>query len=100
MKPHSDLPFAFVCFNQTEQAKLCFEGLKTNPPYLDLYVNWAESKQERSRKLKSTLSQIQNETNLFVKGLKSVITKEVLLQKMQKFGEITNCEVKQPAIKG
>jgi RNA recognition motif-containing protein len=102
IKPYSDLslPFAFVCFESKEQAQQCFEELKVNPPYPNLYANWAESRQERNKKLKSALSQIQNETNLFVKNLKQSVSRETLLERMAKYGQITSCEVKLPDMKG
>lgn len=40
---------------------------------------------------------MQNETNLYVKNLRSAVTKEQVLEVFKSYGEITSCEVKLPS---
>ena len=49
--------FAFLCFSNHEEAKLAFETLKKENPFPSedgktLYVNWAETRAERQKKLR------------------------------------------------
>lgn len=60
-------------------------------------MNWAETRHERSRKLKDLYNTLQNETNLYLKNLKSTLTKEQVQAVFAEYGDITSCEVKMPA---
>jgi RNA recognition motif-containing protein len=100
VKTNSDIAknFAFVCYGNNEQANAAFEALKTRSPFPGepLYVNWAESRAERNKKLKNALSSIQNETNLFVKNLKGGVDKASLEEAFSVFGVVTSCDVRSP----
>lgn len=101
--PQIQKPFAFVCFQEAEQAQLAFNFLENNSlnnssdPKDKIYVNWAQTRFERNRKLRELYNQMQNETNLYLKNLKSSLTKEQVQAVFSTYGEVTSCEVKMPA---
>lgn len=97
--PQVQKPFAFVCFQESEEAQKAFEYIEETNLDLEskLYVNWAQSRFERNKKLKELYNTMQNETNLYLKNLKSTLNKEQVLEVFQEYGEITSCEVKMPA---
>lgn len=80
--PQIQKSFAFVCFQESEQAQQAFTFLETTnltdstDPKDKIYVNWAQTRFERNRKLRELYNQMQNETNLYLKNLKSSLTKE------------------------
>jgi len=90
---------AFICFKDQESAQKAVEDLSKNPPKFDgcsepLYVNWHQSKAERLRELKSQFQHLQNETNLFLKNLKSEVTENDVKSAFQNFGQITSVACK------
>jgi polyadenylate-binding protein len=97
--PQVQKPFAFVCFEKSADAEKAFQYLEETNMNLEskLYVNWAQTRFERNRKLKELYNTMQNETNLYLKNLKSTLTKEQVQQVFAEYGEITSCEVKMPA---
>jgi RNA recognition motif-containing protein len=69
-----------VCFEFPEDANKAYEEFKTSKLFSDelLYVNWAQTRLVRNRKLKEAMNTIANETNLFVKNLKTSVNKQEL----------------------
>ena len=63
-----------------------------------LYVNWAEKKSDRMRKLREQYLGNTNETNLFTKNLKEDVTEEILEKAYSCYGEITSVCVRKPPI--
>ena len=94
--------FAFLCFSNHDEAKKAYDTLKEKNPFKTedsklLYVNWAETRLERQRKLKQAQANQKNETNLFVKNLKSSVTKEMLDSTFGTFGTILSSDIKTPS---
>jgi RNA recognition motif-containing protein len=92
-------PFAFVCFETKEQAELAYNELQSVE--LDntgekMYVNWAERKGDRIKKLKDIYSNTVNETNLFTKNLKLGVTQEQLKEAFSVFGPVQSCVLRTP----
>ncbi len=97
--PQVQKPFAFVCFQQPEEAQKAFEFIEESNLGQEskIYINWAQSRFERNKKLKELYNTMQNETNLYLKNLKSTLSKEQVLEVFAEYGEVTSCEVKMPA---
>jgi len=93
--------FAFVCYDTKNAANEAFKELQNTDPFglgEGLYINWAEKKSERAKKLREIYSNTVNETNLFAKNLKEEVTSEELQKAFSSFGEITSCVVKSPTL--
>jgi len=93
--------FAFVCYDNKNSADVAFKELQNKEAFAPgepLYVNWAEKKSERTKKLREIYSNTINETNLFAKNLKEEVTSEALQKAFATYGEITSCLVKAPAL--
>jgi RNA recognition motif-containing protein len=73
-------PFAFVCFENSEAAKEAMEKYNNSKLLGEepLFMNWAEKKKDRVRKLKEGMAGQTTKTNLFLKNLKENVTKEDL----------------------
>jgi len=92
--------YAFVCFDSNLDAEEAFKALQEIDPFSageKLYVNWAEKKGERIKKLREVYSTTFNETNLFTKNLKDTVTEEQLMSAYSQFGEVTSVSVRTPA---
>jgi len=93
--PTEDKYSAFVCFKEQGAAEKAYSDLTSNPITLPgapetLYVNWYQGKAERQRELKRQFSQIQNQTNLYVKNLRLDVTEQELKTAFQHFGKVTS----------
>lgn len=93
--------FAFVCFEENKAAVDAYTEIKENGfnPFDEgkpLYVNWAEKKRDRVKKLKESYAKSVNETNVFTKNLKASVTNEDIEKYFGEYGSITRFLIKKP----
>ena len=98
--PTFDKYFSFICFKDEEGAQKAYTAMTENPVTLEgsdepVYVNWHQGKNERTRELKRSHQQSQNETNLYVKNLKAEVTESDLKKAFQQYGLITSTACKE-----
>lgn len=89
--------YAFVAFDEQESAQKALaelnefdiEGYEEN-----LYVAYAQDKATRRRTLKAKHMKFKNETNLYVKSLKTDVTDKALRIAFEKYGKVTSVCIK------
>lgn len=86
--------YAFVAFGTPEEAKEAITALNnyefSDEPATHLFVDYAQSKEQRRKLLREKHQQSKNETNLFIKSLISEVTEERLRKAFEKYGPITS----------
>jgi len=92
--------FAFVCFQESEEAKQAIEqlnGTKLNNGN-ELYVAKFEKKSERTKKLKIEMSKTNvqdnnQKKNLYIKYIDESVNEEMLRKEFEVFGKITSIKI-------
>lgn len=86
-------PYAFVAFENSDDAKTVvdtYNNFKISESDEGLYVGFAMSKAKRRYLLSKERMTQKNETNLYLKSIKSDVTKEQLERVFSKYGKITS----------
>jgi polyadenylate-binding protein len=91
---------AFVCFAENDVAQKCYDAIAANPPTLPdadgpIYLNWHQGKSDRQRELKRAYSHAPNDSNLYLKNLKTDITEQDIKSVFQHYGKITSIGVRE-----
>lgn len=85
--------YAFVAFGTPEEAKEAISALN-NYEFKDeptkLFVDYAQSKEQRRKLLREKHQQSKNETNLFIKSLTPEVTDDKLRRAFEKYGPVTS----------
>jgi polyadenylate-binding protein len=85
--------YAFVAFGTPEEAKAAIDALN-NYEFKDepvkLFVDFAQSKEQRRKILREKHQQSKNETNLFIKSLNQDVTEDRLKKIFEKYGPVTS----------
>lgn len=97
--PTEDKYSAFICFKDQGSAEKAYGDLTSNQTTLPgatepLYANWYQGKAERQRELRRQFSQSQNQTNLYVKNLRSDVTEQEIKTAFQHYGKITSVAIR------
>lgn len=96
--------YAFVAFESADSAKKAIETLSghTFPgeTQTKLYVDYAQSREQRKQLLTNKFQTSKNETNVFIKSLKGAVTEASLKDVFAKFGPITSVCVKAHELNG
>lgn len=90
---------AFVCYEKPEDAKRAME--ETNEQEIEdkrLYVNFAQTKSAR-KKMWNKASAGQNQTNIYIKGVKEEVNEQVIKEAFSIYGEITSTCLKRKSLK-
>jgi len=96
-KQYQDKWFAYVCYEEPEQAKSALESLHDKDVFgtgEGLYVNWHQTKAERLQESKSNPNL--TSTELFVKNLKPETTDVELKNAFSQYGDITSVAIRAP----
>lgn len=86
-------PYAFVAYGTPEEAKLAINALNSfefQGESVRLFVDFAQSKDQRRKLLREKHAQTKNETNLFIKSLSADVTEDKLKRAFEKFGPVTS----------
>lgn len=86
-------PYAFVAYGTPEEAKLAINalnGFEFQGESVRLFVDFAQSKDQRRKLLREKHAQTKNETNLFIKSLSADVTEDKLKRAFEKFGPVTS----------
>jgi RNA recognition motif-containing protein len=85
--------YAFVAFGAPEEAREAFNAL-ANHEFKDepnkLFIDYAQSKEQRRKILREKHQQSKNETNLFIKSLVQDVTEDRLKKVFEKYGPVTS----------
>jgi polyadenylate-binding protein len=86
--------YAFVAFGTPDEAKEAITGLN-NYEFKDeqqsrIFVDYAQSKEQRRKLLREKHQQSKNETNLFIKSLTQEVTEDKLKRAFEKYGPVTS----------
>lgn len=96
--PKLGKPYAFVAFESTDDAKKVVDTYNDkvfNEGEEPLYVGFAQSKAKRRYLLLKERINQKNETNLYVKSIKTDVTREQLEAVFSKYGKITSICLKE-----
>merc|ERR1711988_1004228 len=88
--------FAFVAFEEQEAAQKALVELNEFEISTEdkLYVAYAQDKATRRRTLKSKHMKFKNETNLYVKSLKTDVDESKIMRAFEKYGKVTSVCIK------
>jgi RNA recognition motif-containing protein len=79
---------AMLMYKYAGHAQEAFDNLKTLDGCSSLEVNWLKSREERAREAE------EKNNRLYLSGLQSGVTREILMGKFGQFGQITSLDLK------
>lgn len=85
--------YAFVAYGTPEEAKEAINalnGYEFSGESTRLFVDFAQSKDQRRKLLREKHAQTKNETNLFIKSLSADVTEDKLKAAFEKYGPVTS----------
>jgi RNA recognition motif-containing protein len=96
--------YAFVAFESADNAKKAIEAYNgysfPGETQTKLYVDYAQSREQRKQMLTNKFQTSKNETNVFIKSLKGSVTEARLREVFSKFGSTTSVCVKAHELQG
>lgn len=89
--------FAFIAYKDKESADKAIElnNIKPEENAEPIYVGFAESKKKRKEKFKKQTIPFDQQTNIYVKSIRSGLSQEEVKRVFEKFGKITSLNLQQ-----